>query len=1145
MTPINPYVAGNPIGNTAAFVGREGLLREVLQVLRRPQDNAIVLYGQRRIGKTSILQELAVRLSAEGPYRTVYCDLQDKAALPLGRVLTDLALTIAYSLGQPDPDLGANPEATFRESWLPAVLAELPTEVSLVLLFDEFDVLADPQTEQAAAAFFPYLRQLFTSEPRRLKFVFVIGRNVNDLGNIALSLFKGAPAQRVSLLNHEEAGALIRLSEVNQTLYWSDEAVETVWALTHGHPFLVQQLCSRVWERAYGAEPAEPPTVSPSAVEVAVPDALEASRNTMEWIWDGLPPAERVVIAALAAAGPGSISQEGLERVLQESGVRVVIRELQNAPQLLQDWDLIEPSNGGYSFRVELLRRWLVEHRPLNRVQEELDRIEPVAENLYRAALGFYKGRKFSQATALLRQTISLNPNHVQANQLLAELLLSRGVVEEALQLLERLYEYQPAAARPRLVQALLLQAQATSDESTQLAYYDRVLAVDPRQPEAVAGRQRIWRARAEAALQQNDLPTALNAWQEAGLVEKAAEVSAELRRRELADTLQHAKQLEREKQYQAALELIRQLAQLYPEERPWPPEIERLEAEAGLADKYQRGLGALRSEDRPVAKALLAQVAALEPDYEEVTRYLHQAVTGIDVAAVQEEMKLAVKAYGQIKRLRLMVGFLVTVLLVALLFSDAGLGRSTPTDADVTLTALIASLGTSPPTPVPTDTPTPTPTVTPGPTPTPPVTSLPPQAFPSFAGPVPTGAVARLGKGQVNGLALSSDGDYLAVASSVGVYVYEAYTLAEIWSSSTEDWVLSVALSPDGDILASGLGNNTVILWDVATGQILTTLRELAGEVWEIAFSAEGDILATGSDDGSILLWDVASGQLIRKLPGHPAWVRSVAFSPDGRLLASGSLDMRARLWDVASGELLYTLPGHTEAVHSVAFAPDGQTLATGSWDGTVRLWNVADGQAQRTLTGHSQAVRHVTFSPDGGTLASASDDSTIILWDVVSGNQQGILLGHQGRVWNTAFYPGSDILASASEDDTVLFWNWRTGEPLRTLQGHTAAVNSIAFADDDTLAAAADDNTVVLWEVSVERPRNILLGHAGVVRGVAFSPDGQVLTSGAADGSILLWNTNDGELLRGLAGHTSSVNSIAFSPDGQTLASGSDDNT
>jgi tetratricopeptide (TPR) repeat protein len=639
MLPLNPYVAGNPVGDSPAFIGRADVLREVARVLRRSQDNAIVLYGQRRIGKTSILQHLAAQLPREGPYRPIYFDLQDKADWPLGRVLQNLAREVAHALGQPDPDLGDAPAITFRQKWLPTVLDDLPEGCSLVLLFDEFDVLADPKGEQAGAAFFPYLRNLLASDPKRMQFVFVIGRNVDDLDTIALSLFKGTPYRRVSLLNREDTADLVRLSEGNDTLRWPDEAVERVWQLTNGHPFLTQQLCSHVWERAYDAD-------DEVDVNAAVPDALDASRNTLEWLWDGLPPAERVVISALAEAGPGSITQDELEQLLHESGVRVVIRELQNAPELLQDWDLIEPADDGYRFRVELLRQWIAERKPLNRVQEELDRIEPVAENLYGAASGLYRGGQLDQAVPLLRQAIALNPNHVRANQLLADILLAQGQPDEARQLLERLYEYQPAAARSRLVQAYLTEAQAAEDDDERLALYGQVLNLNPRQPEATTGKQRIWEKRGDIALEDDDLETALEDYRKAGLGDKVAEIEQEIDRRDLAAEVQKFETLEQEGRYQDALDLAHQLAEKYPEEKEWATDLERLERKTRLADLYQRALDALQSGDRQTAQELLIRVISLEPGYEEATRYLHEAVTGVDVADLQNQLKAKKKSH-------------------------------------------------------------------------------------------------------------------------------------------------------------------------------------------------------------------------------------------------------------------------------------------------------------------------------------------------------------------------------------------------------------------------------------------------------------------------------------------------------------------
>ncbi len=159
----------------------------------------------------------------------------------------------------------------------------------------------------------------------------------------------------------------------------------------------------------------------------------------------------------------------------------------------------------------------------------------------------------------------------------------------------------------------------------------------------------------------------------------------------------------------------------------------------------------------------------------------------------------------------------------------------------------------------------------------------------------------ARLGKGWVTDMAWTPDGTHLAVASTIGVFLYDASTLEEVRYIPTDAPVGSIAFAPDGQTLASG------------------------------------------ADDRTVRLWRVADGTLLRTLEGHPSEVWSVAFAPDGQTLASGSY-RTVRLWRVADGVLLRTLEGHTDWVRSVAFAPDGQTLASGSWDGTVRLWGLPE---------------------------------------------------------------------------------------------------------------------------------------------------------------------------------------------------------
>ena len=152
------------------------------------------------------------------------------------------------------------------------------------------------------------------------------------------------------------------------------------------------------------------------------------------------------------------------------------------------------------------------------------------------------------------------------------------------------------------------------------------------------------------------------------------------------------------------------------------------------------------------------------------------------------------------------------------------------------------------------------------------------------------------------------------------------------------------------------------------------------------MTFSPDGARLASGSWDETVRLWDVATGEEIRQLKDSTNWATSVAFSPDGTRLASGSLDDTARLWDVATGNEIRRFEGHTDWVESVAFSPDGTRLASGSKDETVRLWDVATGDEVRRLEGHTYVVFSVAFSPDGTRLASGSGDKSVRLWRVTS---------------------------------------------------------------------------------------------------------------------------------------------------------------
>jgi hypothetical protein len=381
--PENPYIAGDPVGNTHGFVGREDILREVMRALH--SNRSIVLYGQRRIGKTSILQYIKTYLDRTTNYTPIYYDLQDKADWSLAPLLVDLSETIADNLKISIPNLGDNPEAYFLETWLPAIL-KIYDNHTIILLFDEFDTIAKPTQGQAVNDFFSYLRQLMVLDSKKLGFVFILGRNMTDLSSAALSVFRTMPFKRISLLSHSETEDLIKLSDQNRSLVWSQDAMDTIWEYTHGHPYFTQAVCAHIWGDLHKKVRGDKlVTVNRESVEKAIPETLETSKYMLEWLWAGLSPAQKVMAAVIAQSGALSVDEEKLESILLAGGMRIGIRELQDAPKTLQDWDILEETSSGYSFRVQLLHRWIVENKSLRRVQDELNRNRPPTEALYQS----------------------------------------------------------------------------------------------------------------------------------------------------------------------------------------------------------------------------------------------------------------------------------------------------------------------------------------------------------------------------------------------------------------------------------------------------------------------------------------------------------------------------------------------------------------------------------------------------------------------------------------------------------------------------------------------------------------------------------------------------------------------------------------
>ena len=408
-------------------------------------------------------------------------------------------------------------------------------------------------------------------------------------------------------------------------------------------------------------------------------------------------------------------------------------------------------------------------------------------------------------------------------------------------------------------------------------------------------------------------------------------------------------------------------------------------------------------------------------------------------------------------------------------------------------------------------------------------------------------GAKMRLGKGRITGIQFSPTGSRFAVATSIGIWMYDAYTgeelalMAVLPGEGRE--VTTVTFSPDGKTLASGEEGGAGRLWDVITGKPIVPLKEVPApqyaELRALAFSANGTKLIGAVANREINIWelgkDINPPTLLRTIKGQNSWQSNVMMllSPDTRLLANTTVDWKNRIFqiqlsDTFTGELLYTLTGHKPLIQSIAFSADSKMLVSGDESGMILLWDTLTGKLKATLNRKRGTSTHtLAFSPSGRFIASGHYDGAK-LWDntvkpkqragYAIGDYQHTLefRGHKEYVSKLAFSPDGKTLLTGSKDGTIQAWDTATGSHRYTVTGHIEGTRDLAFnLNGDTLVSL--NRRFNPWRTFQQQRWDLNTGAQLSTRflgikaySMILSPDGETLVTHAHGNKCFLWDIN-----------------------------------
>ncbi len=478
----------------------------------------------------------------------------------------------------------------------------------------------------------------------------------------------------------------------------------------------------------------------------------------------------------------------------------------------------------------------------------------------------------------------------------------------------------------------------------------------------------------------------------------------------------------------------------------------------------------------------------------------------------------------------------------------------------------------------------------------------------------LPEGAIARLGRGSVRDMAFSPDGQCFAVASAIGLWLYELPTLFPIALWDTERGMTdSITFSPDNRRVITHTFAGNIKIWDIESGVCITKVDDHGrSDISKPIFSQDGQRIAaiSFSSHGKIYVWCPHTGKQLSETEIQYSYdIRPRQFSPDARLLVGKKSERNSDpesviIWNVETGERIGCFTEYPDEMKNLCFSPDGKHLAGSSSDGAIWVWDIKKERLVTTYTDYnSDAQIFPHYASKDELIAAVVSDCKVEVWNIEQ-NEKLDEFEHRGNSRRrTCFSKDGTQLAVASPSE-IKIWtkgNNSNSHTVSTLHGHTPTVDTLVFSEDEKMLISASwGDNILLWDITKKnsyrpqgeklpaRSHNVYRSpsekiisinvygdslkvsevgksepfaeitgpEGGLGRAKAFSPTGHRIASADQDDNIHIWErapllnnrteneswkkhitlTNDENFFDGLK---FSPTGLAFSPDGKRLAS------